>query len=257
MQAAEKVYLSFVLEARDAGGHSSLPTRENPIYTIAGALSRLSRLEFPVRLNEVTRAYFARMAKLEKGGLAGDFAAIASPVPDPAAVDRLARTPFYNAQMRTTCVATQIEGGHAENALPQLARVTVNCRMLPDEDPSAVEQALARAVADAKVTIRRVAEPDGGPASPLAPEVVGAVEAVVGDMWPGVPVIPSMATGATDGRLLRRAGIPTYGVGAFEDINENRAHGRDERIGIRQFNEEVGLLYALVKRLAGLPQKSS
>ena len=251
VQAAEKVYLSFVLEARDAGGHSSLPTRENPIYIDAGALSRLARTEFPVRLNEVTRAYFARMARFEKGGLAADFASIASPAPDPAAVDRLARTPFYNAQLRTTCVATLVEGGHAENALPQLARATVNCRMLPDEDPAAVEQALTRAVADPKVTIRRIAEPDGGPASPLKPEVVRAVEAVVSERWPGVPVIPSMSTGATDGRLLRRAGLPTYGVGAFEDINETRAHGRDERIGIRQFNEEVELLHALVKRLAG------
>jgi len=250
IQAAEKVYLSFALVSKNPGGHSSLPVKDNAIYHLAGALSRLARFDFPVRLNDVTRAYFERMSRLEKGQLAADLKAVTARTPDPAAVSRLSRIARYNALMRTTCVATELEGGHAENALPQTARAVVNCRLLPDESPSKVQQALSRIVADTKVSVTPIGEPDLGPASPLNPEVMRGVESVASAMWPGVPVVPVMATGATDGRTLRRAGIPTYGLGAFENIGDVRAHGKDERIGIRQFNEEVEFLYRVVKTLA-------
>jgi acetylornithine deacetylase/succinyl-diaminopimelate desuccinylase-like protein len=250
VQAAEKVYLSFALVSKNPGGHSSLPVKDNAIYHLAGALSRLARFDFPVRLNEVTRAYFDRMSHVEKGPLAADLKAVTARPPDPGAVARLSRIAYYNALMRTTCVATELEGGHAENALPQTARAVVNCRLLPDESPSAVQQALGRTVADAKVSIAPIGEPDLAPASPLNPGMMHGVEGVTSALWPGVPVVPVMGTGATDGRILRRAGIPTYGLGAFENIEDNRSHGKDERIGVRQFNEEVEFLYRLVKTLA-------
>jgi acetylornithine deacetylase/succinyl-diaminopimelate desuccinylase-like protein len=250
VQAAEKVYLSFSLVSKNPGGHSSLPVKDNAIYHLAGALSRLARFDFPVRLNEVTRAYFERMSRLEKGQLAADLKAVTARTPSPAAASRLSRIARYNALMRTTCVATELEGGHAENALPQTARAVVNCRLLPDESPSRVQETLSRVVADPKVSVTPIGEPDLGPSSPLNPEVMRAVESVTSSMWPGVPVIPVMATGATDGRTLRRAGIPTYGLGAFESIEDVRAHGKDERIAVRQFNEEVEFLYRVVKALA-------
>ena len=250
IQAAEKVYLSFALVSKNPGGHSSLPVKDNAIYHLAGALSRLARFDFPVKLNDVTRAHFDRMSRVEKGQLAADLKAASARTPDPAAVSRLSRIAYYNALMRTTCVATELEGGHAENALPQTARAVVNCRLLPDESPLRVQQALVRIVADTKVSITPTGEPDLGPPSPLNPEVMRGVESVTSAMWPGVPVVPVMATGATDGRTLRRAGIPTYGLGAFESIGDVRAHGKDERIGIRQFNEEVEFLYRVVKTLA-------
>jgi acetylornithine deacetylase/succinyl-diaminopimelate desuccinylase-like protein len=250
VQAAEKVYLSFALVSKNPGGHSSLPVKDNAIYHLAGALSRLARFDFPVRLNEVTRAYFDRMSRVEKGQLAADLKAVTARTPDPAAVTRLSRVAYYNALMRTTCVATELEGGHAENALPQTARAVVNCRLLPDESPSAVQQTLSRTVADTKVSVAPIGEPDLAPASPLNPGMMRGVEGVTSAMWPGVPVVPVMGTGATDGRILRRAGIPTYGLGAFENIEDNRSHGKDERIGVRQFNEEVEFLYRLVRTLA-------
>ena len=294
VQAAEKVYVTFTLEATDAGGHSALPRPGNPISRLAAALDRLASLEFPVRLNEVTRGYFARMAAIEGGSIGLDMkrlvseaaavapasssapgAASAPPAlrppalsgppqrraegpPSPDAADaarRLSRLPYYNALLRTTCTATRVEGGHAENALPQSAKAWVNCRLLPDDRPEDVEHALVEAVRDPQVAVRLAGAASPGPASPLLPEVVGAVERAVGGMWPGVPVVPVMLTGATDGRILRRAGIPTYGVGAFENIEDNRAHGRDERIGVRQFREERALLSALVTTLSGAPSR--
>lgn len=250
LQAAEKVYASFALDTRNKGGHSSLPTKDNAIYELAEGLARLSRFEFPVRLNEVTRAFFARTASRETGQMAADMRAVSGTVPPRAAVARLSQSPYYNAMMRTTCVATQLEGGHAENALPQSARAIVNCRLLPDDSPSAVLAALERAVGTVRIQVKPIGEVTISPASPLNQELLHALETLVGQMWPGVPVVPMMATGATDGAYLRRAGIPTYGVGAWEDIDDTRAHGRDERIGVKQFNEEVDLLYRLVKALS-------
>ncbi|HEX6559352.1 MAG TPA: M20/M25/M40 family metallo-hydrolase, partial [Longimicrobiales bacterium] len=218
LQASEKVYLSFSAEVTNPGGHSSRPGRDNAIYHLAGALARLAQFEFPVQLNEVTRTYFERMSKIETGGLAQNMAAAARG--DAAAQARLAEQPYYNALMRTTCVATMLQGGHAENALPQMARATINCRILPGKSADDVEQTLQRVLADDKIKLARLAPPKPSDPSPLTPEIMGAVERVTNELWPGIPVVPVMGTGATDGLYFRQAGIPTYGLGPFEDIND-------------------------------------
>jgi acetylornithine deacetylase/succinyl-diaminopimelate desuccinylase-like protein len=248
--AAEKVYLDFWLEVRNRGGHSSLPTKDNAIYELADGLARLGRFDFPVRLNEVTRGFFDRTSRLQTGQLAADMKSASTGAPTPDAVRRLSQSPYYNAMMRTTCVATRLEGGHADNALPQLARALVNCRILPEDSPAEIKATLAR-VLGSRIAITQVGEPEPSPPSPLKPEVMRALDAQVSAMWPGVTVVPVMTTGASDGRILRKAGIPTYGIGLWEDVNDVRAHGRDERIGVKQFDEEVEFLYRLVKTLAG------
>jgi acetylornithine deacetylase/succinyl-diaminopimelate desuccinylase-like protein len=252
LQTSEKVYLSFVLETKNAGGHSSLPVRDNAIYHLAGGLSRLATYDFPVRLNETTRAFFERMSGVEKGDVARDMKAVTAQPPDPAAVARLAApSPYYNALMRTTCVATRLEAGHADNALPQLARATVNCRLLPDESPKDVQDTLVRMLADPAIAVTAANAPRPSPASPLRPDITQAMEQVTNQMWPGVPVVPIMSTGATDGLILRRAGMPVYGVsGLFDDIDDVRAHGKDERIAVWAFFDGVEFMYRLVKALS-------
>ena len=252
LQTSEKVYLSFVLETKNSGGHSSLPVRDNAIYHLAGGLSRLATYDFPVRLNETTRAFFERMSGVEKGDVARDMKAVAAQPPDPAAVARLAApSPYYNALMRTTCVATRLEAGHADNALPQMARATVNCRLLPDESPKDVEDTLVRVLADPAIAVTAVNAPRPSPASPLRPDITRAMEQVTNQMWPGVPVVPIMSTGATDGLILRRAGMPVYGVsGLFDDIDDVRAHGKDERIAVWAYFDGVEFMYRLVKALS-------
>ncbi len=257
VQAAEKVFQSFALEVHNKGGHSSLPTKDNAIYRLAAALSRLAPYEFPARLNEVTRAFFDRMAQVEHGEVARDMRAITAAPPDTAALERLTGSPYYNALLRTTCVPTELQGGHAENALPQLARAVVNCRMLPDESADAVRQALIGRVADPEVSVTPLAPPRPGPASPLSPDVMDALDRVTAAMWPGVPVVPVMSTGSTDGKFFRMAGVPTYGLGAFEEVDDSRAHGRDERLGVRQFYEEREFLYRLIRALTGDPQRGA
>jgi acetylornithine deacetylase/succinyl-diaminopimelate desuccinylase-like protein len=249
LQASEKVYLSFTLEVTNPGGHSSLPTVENAIHRLAKGLSRLGEYQFPVELNPVTRAFFERSAKLQTGQLAADMGGVVRTPPDPAAVKRLSQTPYFNAQLRTTCTPTMLQGGHAENALPQLARATVNCRMLPGSDPKEVQQRLEKALADPKIRVAPIGQASPSNPSPLRPDLMEALERITKEMW-NVPVVPVMLTGATDGLYLRNAGIPTYGVsGIFEDIDDVRAHGRDERIGIKQFQEASESLYRLVKAL--------
>jgi acetylornithine deacetylase/succinyl-diaminopimelate desuccinylase-like protein len=252
LQTSEKVYLSFVLETKNVGGHSSLPVRDNAIYHLAEGLARLAAYEFPVRLNETTRAFFERMSGVEKGETARDMKAVAVPRPDPAAAARLAAaSAYYNALMRTTCVATRLEAGHADNALPQLARATVNCRLLPDESPGGVQDALVRVLADPAIAVTAANAPRPSPASPLRPDITQAMEQVTNQMWPGVPVVPIMSTGATDGLILRRAGMPVYGVsGLFDDIDDVRAHGKDERIAVWAFFDGVEFMYRLVKALS-------
>ncbi|MCX6550704.1 MAG: M20/M25/M40 family metallo-hydrolase [Acidobacteria bacterium] len=252
VQAAEKVYHTVSLEVRNAGGHSSLPRKDNAIYRLAAALNRLAAFEFPIALNDVTRTYFQQMARLEQGQVAADLKAVGQRPTDPAAARRLAdASAAYNAMMRTTCVPTLLEGGHAENALPQLARAVVNCRVLPGEDLADVDRTLARAVADEGVTMKVEWKGVPSPASPLRADVMLAVEQQTTAMWPGVIVLPVMATGATDGLALRNAGIPTYGVdGLFTDVDDVRAHGRDERIGVKEYFEGREFLYRLVKALA-------
>ena len=250
VQAAEKVYQSFALEVRNKGGHSSLPSKDNAIYRLAAGLTRLSTFDFPIRLNEVTRTFFERMSRVEQGEVAADMRAVAGTPPDLAAAGRLAaQSPYYNALMRTTCVPTELQGGHAENALPQLARAVVNCRMLPDDTTDNVQQALIRQVADKDVAVTPLAPARPGPASPLSPALMSALDRITSEMWPGVPVVPVMGTGATDGKWFRMAAVATYGLGAFEDVNDSRAHGRDERIGVRQFYEEREFLYRLIRAL--------
>ena len=251
VQASEKVYQTYRFEVRNRGGHSSRPSKDNAIYRLAEGLARLAKYDFPVALNEVTAGYFKQMAEIEKGQLADDMLAITGPRPPAAAIERLSASPYYNALMRTTCVATQLEAGHAENALPQTARATVNCRVLPGVPVEEVLATLVRIVADGEIAITPVEEATPSPPSPLNPAIMKPIAALTEEFWPGVPVLPSMSTGATDGLFYRKAGIPVYGVsGLFVDIDDNRAHGKDERVGVRQLYESREFLYRLVKVLS-------
>ena len=252
VQTTEKLYQTFFLEVRDAGGHSSQPRPGNAIYTLAAGLSRLEKFAFPVRLNPTTRLYFERMAGIERGPLAKDMLALLAPKPDPAAVARLSAKPPYNAQLRTTCVATQLQAGHAENALPQLARATINCRIVPGETVDSVESTLKRVLADGNIQLSLAQRDTPSSPSALAPELVAAIERVSARFWPGIPVLPTMSAGATDSRFLRNAGIPTYGhSGLAQDIFDVRAHGKDERVMVKAFDDGQRYLYELVKELAG------
>lgn len=250
IQTAEKVFLSFQLEVRNKGGHSSRPVPDNAIYRLADGLVRLEKFTFPVRLNETTRAYFSRSAANQPVSIAADMRAVAKSA-DPAAARRLSVSPHYNALLRTTCVATRLFGGHADNALPQLARATVNCRMLPDDPADSVEAVLKRVVADTAIHFSRILPPTPSPASPLRPDIVEAVERLVARMWPGAVVVPEMSTGASDGLFARNGGIPTYGVeGIFMPPDDDRSHGRDERVGVKAFHEAAQFWYELVKVLS-------
>jgi len=251
VQPSEKVYQSFRLEVRNAGGHSSRPVKDNAIYHLAEGLTRLSKYQFPARLNEVTLGYFQRMSALQSGQLGADMKALAKNPSDKGAIARLSTLPYENALLRTTCVATRLEGGHADNALPQTARAVVNCRLLPGDSPVEVRAALTRVLDDPKISVTPIGDANPSEASPLRPDIMGAIEQITNQMWPGIPVIPVMSTGATDGLYLRNAAIPTYGVsGFFEDVDDTRAHGRDERLGVRQFYEGREFLYRLVKALS-------
>ena len=251
VQASEKVYQSFTLEVTNPGGHSSLPVKENAIYRLADALARIRDFDFPVSLNDVTRVYFERSAEIEQGELAHAMRGILASPPELDAVTYLSAIPFYNSRLRTTCVATTLTGGHAENALPQRARATVNCRVLPGEPIESVQNALENAIDDSQVALTPVAQATPSPASPLTAEVLGPIERITEELWPGVPVLPTMSTGATDGLFLRNAGIPVYGVsGLFGDIDDNRAHGQNERILVRSYLEGQEFLYRLTKALS-------
>lgn len=251
VQASEKVYQSFTFETSNPGGHSSLPVKENAIYRLADALVNLREYDFPVSLNEVTREFFERSSQIEGGELAVAMRGVLQEPPDGDAVAFLSQTPFYNSRLRTTCVATMLEGGHAQNALPQRARATVNCRVLPGEEIASVHATLESVVDNDELVVTRIADATPSPASPLTPEVLEPIERITDELWPDVPVIPTMSTGATDGLFLRNAGIPVYGVsGLFSDIDDNRAHGQDERILIRSYFEGQEFLYRLTKALS-------
>jgi acetylornithine deacetylase/succinyl-diaminopimelate desuccinylase-like protein len=253
VQAAEKVYQDFRLETRNPGGHSSRPIRDNAIYHLSDALARLAKFDFPVNLGEITRTYFERMAGFETDSrLSAAMRAVAQPTPDRQAVRLLSgASAYYNALMRTTCVATRLEGGHANNALPQIAAANVNCRILPGESPASVKAKLEEVIADPKVSVAFVDEAKPSQPSPLTPAIMEPLEAISAAMFPGVTVVPVMGTGATDGLYLRNAGIPTYGVeGIFYEADDNRSHGRDERVGAKQFYEGLEFQYRLIKALA-------
>jgi acetylornithine deacetylase/succinyl-diaminopimelate desuccinylase-like protein len=253
IQAAEKVYQDLRLEVRNSGGHSSMPAKDNAIYRLAAGLSRIAAFEFPPQLNEITRAYFTRAAPAQPDAQTrADMLAVAKEPMDMAAASRLsAQSPYFNSLLRTTCVATQLEGGHAPNALPQLATANVNCRILPGVPVSAVVAQLTKVVADSGIQISLVDEATPSKPAVLREDVLKATETIVQSMFPGVPVVPLMSTGATDGLFLRNAGIPTFGVdGLFDDIDDVRAHGRDERVGIKQFNEDLEFQYRLIVALS-------
>lgn len=251
VQAAEKYYATFRVEATNKGGHSSLPVKDNAIYQLSAALGKLTAFDFPVRLTAVTTAFFERTAAIVGSQDGADMkAVVASPTPDAAAVGRISKTPLYNAMLRTTCVPTLLEGGHAENALPQMARATINCRLIPGEQPADIKRTLERVLGDPALTVTLATDYPTSPVSPLRPDVMKTVERITSNLWPGVPVVPVMSTGGTDSTFLRNAGIPTYGIsGLFEDINDVRAHGRDERLGVQAFYEGREFLYRLVKEL--------
>jgi acetylornithine deacetylase/succinyl-diaminopimelate desuccinylase-like protein len=250
MQVAEKVYVTYELETTNPGGHSSVPRPDNAIYQLSEALTRIAKHEYPVKMSDVTKAYFERSAAFTTSQEAADMRAVARDNPDMAAVGRLSAKAFYNAQFRTTCVTTMLEAGHAENALPQRAKATVNCRILPHDDATEVERTV-KSLAGEKVAVKRLFPPTLSPPSPLRADVLGVVEKLTSLMWPGVPVVPSMSTGATDSRFLRNIGIPMYGVsGLFVEPSDYRAHGLNERILVKQLYEGREFLYRLVKELA-------
>jgi acetylornithine deacetylase/succinyl-diaminopimelate desuccinylase-like protein len=251
VQTSEKVPANYILEVRNRGGHSSLPRKDNAIYTLAEGLSRLGKYEFPIKLNETTRVWLERSAPLESPQVGTDMKALAAGKADAAAIARLSADPSINSILRTTCVATLLEGGHAMNALPQLARATVNCRVLPGEPLEEVRKAIAKAVGDEQIAVTQSWGHVASDPSPLNPKIMGTIEQLAQKHWPGVPVIPSMSAGATDGSFLRNAGIPTYGYSALvADIDDVRAHGRDERVEVKSFYEGLEHLYQLVKALA-------
>src|SRR5882672_5837409 len=252
IQTSEKVSQSYRLEVTNKGGHSSVPSADNAIYHLAEGLARLGKFAFPVNLNATTRQSFERTAALETPETAADIRSVLSAKEDPAALARLSANPAYNAQLRTTCVATMLEGGHAYNALPQMARATVNCRITPGEKVEDVTATLKRVLADDQISLTPIGEPVLSDPSAIEEGLLSAIEKTSAEFWPGVPVVPVMSAGATDGSFLRNAGIPTYGhSGLASDVDDVRAHGQDERVAVKSFYEGGEYLYRLVKRLAG------
>ncbi|MFY9802263.1 MAG: M20/M25/M40 family metallo-hydrolase [Candidatus Acidiferrales bacterium] len=255
IQASEKLYQDYNLKVTNPGGHSSLPTSENAIYELAEGLTRLEHYQFPFELNEVMRTYFAREADIVGGQLGADMKAILQDPPDSAALARLSAIPFYNARLRTTCVATRLEGGHANNALPGMARANVNCRIMPGHSPDEIQATLVKVLDNPAIVVTHAtglaSSGIPNPPSPLRPDLMSALQKVTNEMWPGVPIVPVMDAGASDGAIARAAGLPTYGLpGLFMDLDDDRSHGRDERIRVTSFYDGVDFYYRLVKALS-------
>jgi acetylornithine deacetylase/succinyl-diaminopimelate desuccinylase-like protein len=254
VQTAEKIYVTYQIEATDKGGHSSRPTPANPIYRLARALTRIQEHEFPVHITDTTRAYFAGRAALETGQVKADMTEAGGPSPSAGAIARLSSAIETNILIRTTCVATQVDGGQGESALPERARAVIQCRVLPGEPVDGIQTALETAIADPAVTLSVFTPPTPSPESPPSPAVIGAVTKVAKGMWPEVVILPELSAGASDSAFTRAAGIPSYGVdGMFDDLDDGRAHGRDERIGVTAFPEEVEFTYRLMKAMSALP----
>ncbi len=260
VDASEKLYADFQLTVTNPGGHSSLPVPDNAIYHLADALTRLQAYKFPFELNPVTRAYFETMSKVESGQTAADMKAILLTPPNQAAIERLSQDPAHNSTLHTTCVATRLEAGHANNALPQMARANVNCRILPGHSREEIRQQLIGIFADPKVVVRYINDagdvfdtaPDAKalPPAALKPEVMQAMTEVSGKFWPGVPVIPDMADGASDGVYTNAAGMPTYGIsGIALENNDLRMHGKDERVPIESYFTAVDFFYQFLTAL--------
>jgi acetylornithine deacetylase/succinyl-diaminopimelate desuccinylase-like protein len=250
--AAEKVSANFTMSTANRGGHSSVPRDDNAIYELAEALTKIGKYQFPVMLNEVTKAYFTKTATIETPEMGAAMKKIVANPNDAAASATISADPRYRSMLRTTCVATMLNGGHARNALPQKATANVNCRMAPGHDPAEVRAALLKAVNDTGVSLSRAPAMEHAAPSPLSPEVMEPIEKVTRDVFgPNVLVIPTMGTGATDSKYLRAVGIPGYGVsGLFGDPNDGRAHGKDERVLITSYYKSQDFLYQLVKELS-------
>jgi len=247
-QISEKgiFYMSF--EVKNPGGHSSQPSKENAIYRLADGLVRMEAYDFPVQFSETTKSYFATMSSFENGTLAEDMKAVSGNFPDSNAVNRLAKLPYYNAMMRTTCVATIVEAGHAINALPQSARATINCRLLPGATEAEVVKKIREVLDDSLIVVSVTVPLINGSVSPLTPEISQTVERVTHQLWPGIPVLPVLGVGASDGKYLRAAGMPTYGIsGVFLDVDDFRMHGKDERIRVEDFYEGLKYQYELIR----------
>jgi acetylornithine deacetylase/succinyl-diaminopimelate desuccinylase-like protein len=262
VDATEKLYADYQLTVTNPGGHSSLPVPDNAIYHLAEGLGRLEHYEFPMELNSVTRAYYERMAKVTTGQRAADMTAILKDPPDKEALDRLSKDATDHSKLRTTCVATRLEGGHANNALPQMARANVNCRIAPGHSAEDIRQKLIEILADPKITVKYVgaigevtehgSDRQSYAPPPLRPDVFQPLEKVVAEMWPGVPVIPTMSTGASDGVYTNAAGLPTYGIsGTAINRNDVRAHGKDERLGVESYYKGVDFYYRYLKAVTG------
>jgi len=261
--SAEKLYADFELKATNPGGHSSLPVPDNAIYHIADALARLERAVFPFELNAVTRAYFEGLAKVESAQNAADMRAMLAQLPDQLAIARLGRVPQFNALVRTTCVATRLEAGHANNALPQTARAIVNCRILPGHSAEEVRLELVRILADPAVSVRHISDltnqiADTAPLDkPLAPvalrtDVLDPLKRLAAQFWPGAPVVTDMETGASDSKYTNAAGIPSFGFSALAiDRDDVRAHGKDERLRVTSYYDGVDFYYRYLKALTG------
>ncbi|MEQ1907883.1 MAG: M20/M25/M40 family metallo-hydrolase [Vicinamibacterales bacterium] len=250
VQVTEKTYIDFRLQVTNPGGHSSVPKPDNAIYRMSEALSRLSRFRFPAQLNDATRLYFERMAPRETGQVSADMKAILSNPPDEQALARLSDDPQINAQLRTTCITTMLDGGHAPNALPQRVTATVNCRVMPGVTLREVSDTLTKALADPNLSVTPITHVTMSAPSALKDDFLKSVEAVAGAMWPGVPVIPTMSAGGTDGRFLRNDGIPTYGVSGLFNVSDNGSHGLNERMRVDALYEGQEFLYRLTRALS-------
>ena len=258
--ASEKVYADYELSTSNPGGHSSLPVPDNAIYQLAQGLVRLAQYEFPFELNNVTRVYYEQLAKRASGQRAADLRAILATPPSQEAIARLSRDSIDHAILRTTCVATRLDAGHANNALPQRAKALVNCRILPGHSPEEVRQTLIQVLNDPQIAVRYVATSgailDTAPSDagyqppPPREDVMKPLEKIAARMWPGAPIVISMSAGASDGVYTSAAGLPTYVVsGEALERTDVRAHGQDERIPIESFNRAVDFYYQYLKQV--------
>lgn len=251
MQTSEKVYVDFRLEATDRGGHSSRPRADSAISRVARTLVALHEHRFPIDLNETTRTFFERWRAFAPSEDTELFGALLSGAPDEEISAELDKRPYYNSITRTTCIATQIEGGHAENAIPQRATAVINCRVLPQFPNSTVLGAIQAMAAPNDVSVEQVYPYRPSPPSPLRPDVVGPITEVAQEFWPDIVVIPEMSTGATDAIFVRDVGIPVYAISAIaQDPDDRRAHGQDERIGIEAFEVATEYWYRLAKAVS-------
>lgn len=260
IDASEKLYADYQLLVTNPGGHSSLPVPDNAIYHLADGLEAIQHYRFPMELDGVTRAYFEAESKILSGQTAADMRALLKTPPDPDAVNRLSQNPEYNSTLHTTCVATRLEAGHANNALPQRATANINCRIFPGHSQEEIRQQLIKVVNNPAITVKYVDDAgnvyDRGTdrkafaPDPVKPEVMHALDGVVGRMWPGVPIVPTMADGASDGVYTMAAGMPTYQIsGIAIETSDERAHGRDERLPITSFERGADFYYDFLKAL--------